>query len=67
MGVLLLGRLNDKSNSEKVIVPPPAVPSAYSEVFDRCALHPGSAYLIRVSHLVWCFMYILPLWSILLL
>ena len=43
---VLLGKLNELSKSEKEPIPPPAVPSAYSEVFDRCVLNLGSAYAV---------------------
>ena len=43
---VLLGKLNELSKSEKVPMPAPAFPSAYSEVFDRCVLNLGGAYVI---------------------
>ena len=43
---VLLEKLNEQSKSEKGRVPPLAVPSAYSEVFDRYVLNIGSAYAV---------------------
>ena len=47
---VLLGKLNEqnlKSGKEPIL--PPAVPSAYSEVFDRYVLNLGSAYVVCLT------------------
>ena len=47
---VLLEKLNELSKKEKKTVPPPlAVPSAYSEVFDRCVLNIGGAYALCLT------------------
>ena len=53
---VLLEKLNELSKKEKpTTLPPLAAPSAYSEVFDRCVLNIGSAYMQCVLPLGSCY------------